>query len=181
MAACGAGSGSKSKPLTNKQAGAKIAKGLKIVFLKVNDVKQFHTKSRNAPAASTERSGFQKDKKTAEDKCKDVLGKVVEMIRGFDIAKVQSPIAQKFYKEVVDEKDNYGKLKNYYNKTITPMLGDYEKRMDEYVKEGNRSAKCDYASLATELGVHLAKAYTQSYVEHSKFGKTFFEPKKRKK
>jgi len=180
MASCAA-KASTGKPMTKEQAAGKLAKGLKSVFLSVNEVKELHLKMRGAPAASTERSEFQKAKKQTEDKCKDVLGRVVKLIVDFKPSKEMSPMAQKFHKEVVEQKDNYGKLKTYFNKTITPMLDEYEKSMEDYVKEGNRRLKCDYASLAKELGVHLAKAYSTIYVEHSRFGKYFFEPAKGKK
>lgn len=180
MASCAA-KASTAKSLTKEQAAAKLAKWLKIVFVSVNEVKTLHFKMREAPAASTERSEFQKAKKQTEDKCKEVLGSVVKLIGDFKPSKEMSPVAQGFHKEVVEQKDNYGKLKTYFSKTITPMLVEYEKSMEEYVKEGNRRVKCDYDSLAKELGVHLAKAYSAIYVEHSRFGKYFFETAKGKK
>jgi len=174
MSACGA-KDSGAKPLTKKQAAVKLANGFKIVFVSVNKVKTIHKKIGQSAAASSERREFSKAKGKAEDRCKHVLEAVMKLLGDFEPSKATSPVAQQFYQEVVEQKDNYGKLKQFFNKTITPMLTEYEKSMEDYAKEGNRRAACDYASLAEQLGVHLAKAYTGIYVEHSRFGKYYFE------
>lgn len=176
MASCGAKAVAGQKPLTEKQAAAKLARGLQFVFVKVQEVKTLHMKMRSAASASSEKSECQKAKGKAEAKCQDVLASVVNLVGDFKAAaKAESPIAQQFFQEVIEQKDNYKGLKTYFNKTITPMLGEYEKVMEDYVRLGNRRVKCDYESFVKELAVHLAKAYTTIFVEHSRYGKYFFE------
>jgi len=183
MAACGAKSRDekKSSGETSKKKAVKIKKELKTVFIKVQEVKTFHLKVRDAEPASTERSEFNKEKSKAQKICKEVLASVIKTLEGFDPAKATSPLAQKFYKDVIDQKDNYDGLKKFFNKTITPMLEEYREASEKYVKQGNRKGAVDYNSMVGELAVHLSKGYTSTYAEHSRFGRFFFEGDKKGK